>query len=416
MKLKLWQFALGLAAAFALVPALSGAGRAQSEGLGVFPSVVEVEEGLRGAEYFRSIGVINDSDDEKTWLLSSAGVPRDWVSFWDVTNHAVAVDRVVTGPNEETQIAVRIQLPQDTANGSYAGLIRVLAEGSGTIDDPASDVDLGAEVLLSVEVTGTQRLAGDLVDFAADDVEAGFPLRLATTIRNTGNVNVSPEIGLEVIDATGTVRGSAVFKDRGVPAGGAESLSHAWDTSQIEIGDYTARVSVSFGELSLGTREDAFKLLPAGSLVRSGELQSLTLLNDPAPGEVAKFKATFVNTGDVAVGAEFAGELYAGDRLDEAVGSQELMAEPGVPVELEVLAPVEKAGEYTLKGAVNYEGQPTGAMEVEFTVDERKGLPSWAIPVGAALLGLVGGALIFAGSSRWRSSMQRKESQEEVTQ
>lgn len=375
---------------------------ARAEGIGVFPALVTVDDGLRGAEYRRTVGINNDSDQEKTWLLSAEGELASWLSLETLDAPGVPIDRINTAPHENKRLLALITVPADAGNGSYTGRVRIIAE-AGEDAAGGANVSLGAEIEVLLQVTGTERLSGSFTDLRTQDVEEGTPLLVSATVNNTGNIAVLPTMQLEVHDSSGAAVGSISSSESTVGPETSRALTAAWDTSGHAMGPYTARVSVFFRDLLIGTKEAPFEIIAPGSLVRSGDLTSLSLVNDPRAGEVAKFVASFANTGETELQAEFSGELYRGDRLVGAIGSQELDSEPGETVDLEVLAPVERSGEYKLRGFVNYGGNNTRTLETPFTVKgPDEGWVNDALPIAAGALALGGAGAMFVSIRRNR--------------
>jgi hypothetical protein len=292
---------------------------------------------------------------------------------------------------------LRLLVPADIPNGVHTGVVRVLTtiDAKNTGGSSGVGVNVGADISVVLNLTGTQNIAGSLIDMAIGDVEAGSPFRIKTTVQNSGNIQVNPQIDLQVLDPQGAIVGTASFSEEVVYPNEIKILTPEWDTTDQKTGERIARVSVKFGNVDLGTREIHFNILPLGTLTRAGELEGLALEGSPSVGSVVKVVAMFRNTGEIDTQARFLGEVFRDSvRIDTAT-SEELLVVPGNVVPLELFVNVTQNGTYKVQGKVNYEGKETDVQELVFRVGEGGGLPIWAIVVGVtvAVLLLVSGGL-----------------------
>jgi len=296
-------------------------------------------------------------------------------------------------------VFLRLLVPADAANGVYTGSVRVLTtvDEKNTGEGAGVSVNVGADISVTFNITGTQKIAGSVIDVVTSDVEAGSPLRIKTTVQNSGNVQVNPEIRLQVVDPQGAIVGEASFSEEVVYPNEIKILTPEWDTTDQKTGERIARVSVKFGDVDLGTRETRFNMLAVGTLTRRGELEGLALEGTPSVGSVLKVIAKFRNTGEIDAHAQFLGEVFRDSVRIDAAASEELLVVPGDVVPLELFVDVTEEGTYTVRGKVNYEGKETDVQELVFTVGGGGGLPVWAIVVGVAVIAL----LIVGGGVAW---------------
>jgi hypothetical protein len=383
--------------------ALAALGSAGAQGIGVAPAMIELEDALRGAEYTNLLTVFNREESDLVAEVTGQGEAGQWASLRPLDDETTTLDSVVVAANSQTRVLLRVTVPPDAPNGPHEGSIglqTVAPEGEG--DGGGTGATVGVGVALTINVTGTQNLTGEVLDMSADDVEVGYPLRVQTTFHNTGNVKAQPDIRLQVKDSLGTVVAEAAYGDTTVDSGATQAIHSEWDTTGAENGDYVAGVSVLLGGQAIDIRDLPFKILPPGTLTRQGDLESLTLENEPYPNGVAKIVATFRNTGQIDTRATFTGEVYHKSALIDSVSSQELLVEPRQSVALDAFADVLEAGTYTVTGKVNYEGKETEEKELTFAVvspggggDDELPIWLWAVIGGAALMVAVA---IVAGS------------------
>ncbi|MFQ6026538.1 MAG: hypothetical protein ACE5Q6_03365 [Dehalococcoidia bacterium] len=367
-RLLVWEVAAFTLLAIGLM--LVGVLPAAADGVSIYPASVQYEEALRGGEYFKTIGVVNNDDIEHTFSLEAAGPLAPWLSFVEAEDRTKEIHSMSAPANARVTALVRLRVPQDAANGTYQGILRTITQSS---TDQASatgaTVGVGAELVVAVTITGEQKINGSLIDASVIDIEIGFPMRLKSTIQNSGNVQVNPDITLEVLDASGALVQERTFPSvESIFPNEIKTLTHELDSEGMEAGDYTARASVSFGDLRLGSQINQFSILPIGSLTRKGDLKSLNLVVQPDPGGLGKLDALFVNIGQIDTRAKFLGELYFGGQLKDVLSSEELLVPVGQEVTLASFIRADEAGEYTVKGKVNYEGKETEIRELQFSV------------------------------------------------
>ncbi len=379
-----------------------------SQGIGVYPALLSFPDTLRGREYFGTVGVMNGGSRALTYRFETVGDTAPWLSFVSL-DRATPLSEIEVAPHDTTQVMVRALVPPAVTNGEYAGVIRVLTTTSAGADTESSGVgvNLGAEVSVRFAVSGTQRIEGQFIDAGASDVESGYPLRIQSSLVNTGNVQINPAIDVDIVDTAGNAVDHFSSADQVLFPNDRKQIITEWSTTGRTLGERIARIAVKYGALDLGTKEVHFTIVPVGTYTRRGELQEVRLTNKPQAGDLAKLVAVFNNTGQIETKGKFLGELYAGDRLIEQLSSSEQLLLPGGTGELEILARVAENGTYTVKGKVNYEGRETDVQSYTFRVGAQDGLSNTlkaliAAGAAAAILALGAGGWMFRRRSRAR--------------
>lgn len=386
--------ALTVMFAFFVAVFLLATGEVQAQGIGIVPSLIELDDVLRGGEYARTLTIVNQKAEEVTFGMVREGETAEWVSLHPLDDPATSLEQVVAPPMSDTRVMFKVTVPADSPNGPHSGVffLQPLAAEEEEEGESRLGVRINLAVTLNVEVTGTQNLSAVIQDMYTLDVELGYPLRIWTVFRNDGNVKAQPEIRLAVLDAEGVVVGEASYTDTIVNPGQGERILLEWDTSEQSTGDFIAKVAVLLGESEIDVRELELKILPIGTLTRRGRLDELILENAPLPGAVAKITARFSNIGRIDTRAIFLGEAYRGSTLIEAVSSSEILVPIGGTDKLEIFVKVPESGTYTVRGKVNYEGKETEVMELTFEVGTDEGIPVWV------WIGVAGGAIVGAGA------------------
>jgi hypothetical protein len=386
--------------------------RAGAEGIGIYPGDIKYMNVLRGGQYFQDVGVVNDSKVERVFRLEAGGDIAAWVGFFDIRDRAKQVTEISIPASSDGHVFMRLLVPPDLANGRYGGYVRTLATIPSNIEGSTLTVTVGAQASVDVIVTGTQNLAGNLVDLGATDTEVGTPLRLRTVVLNSGNVVVQPEIYFDVrpvaaapgsstsVPSLATVPGPRrVTANEPVFPGETKTLITEIPTDTLAPATYRADIAVRFGSFTFGSRNLNVTVHPRGALTRQGELLELRLVNEPQPGGLAKVQATFINTGQIDSKAAFVGELYHQGELVNAITGLEKVVSKGEQAALDLLVEVPVRGEYRLVGKVSFEGRETDSRELVISVGvpSEAGIGPWPFIGGAAAVL----ALLLAGGGFW---------------
>jgi len=357
--------AIGLAVMLLLLlPALNVSAMA----LGVAPSTLEITDALRGAEYERSIRIFNPERVDINVALEAEGEISDWINFYQENDPSVPIETLAIAANQEkTNVLVKFDIPPDTANGTYTGTIYAeLVPESTEGTETGVTTTLRVPSNVTIEVTGTQVIAGAVTMISADDTEVNYPLRINIGFSNTGNVVITPQIDVEISNG-GVSVAEFSYVETTVRPETQEIIEIEWDTTGQQPGDYSAQVKATSGDMSFGERNLEFTLLPTGTLTRAGELTGITLEGNSATGSLVAVVAEFVNTGQIDTRAKFIGEVYCDGELVDAIESEEMLVPVGNTETLRSYVRLENPGAYEISGYVYYEGKQTEIKEVFFT-------------------------------------------------
>jgi hypothetical protein len=354
---------------------------APPEAVGIYPTVVNFKDALRSGQYLETIGVLNGSSQGAYFHFNLSGTAAPWLHVVSSEQHLTPITEL-WAPNgaAPTTAVLELQVPATTADGTYTGLITVSSPPRKTTKKGQTAVGLGAQIGVTVAITGTEVVAAKLLNaFTFPKIEVGEQLPVFAVIKNLGNVSLQPRFHLEVTKATGR---TAVFTWHGV--GGAATLPGQTTTYQLEwpasetetqtLGKYTAGLTVSFPSgKRLGSWSLPFQLYPYGSLHRGGKLLSLKLSNRPALGGTAIAHAAVVSTGEVQQETNFVGTLYRDGTLVQAIKSPVpvLLApknENGDSASIAVPFTVSKNGLYRLTGSANFAGAQSNTETLTFRI------------------------------------------------
>jgi len=344
-------------------------------GMGVAPSRIELSEALRGGEYSRTFYVMNTGDTEVEYALSAEGEVSDWISFCTNSEAREPIERVAVPAEGRTPVSVKFTIPEDAASRTYKAIIVVTSAppAEGAAQESAGERSGGVAIFLrasaqvTIEVTGTQILAGEVTGILIEDSEVNYPFRATVHFRNTGNVEARPNVSVEIRKGDELVRELSLDEEV-VKPGTTEVIRVEGESTGIGDGEYQATVPVSLGDEVIATKEVSFELLPVGTLTRDGKLVSIMTEGELMVGRVLKVLATFANVGQIESPARLVAEVYRDGALIGVEESRELLVLPKERVVLKAYVQLEEPGEYAIKGQVTYGGKLTDVGETVMKV------------------------------------------------
>jgi hypothetical protein len=348
-----------------LIGSLAVPAMGEGTGIGLAPYTIQIDNALRGADYDRSLVITNMGQMEMYYAIAAEGEAATWLSYY---YNGAAVDKVPVPALSDGIFEVKISVPEDAVNGEHKATVTVTSLPEMSSAGQAT-VAVAAVSYLDITVSGTQVIAGQVTEINTEDVEMGYPLKIQVFLQNTGNVEVSPLITAN-ITKNGIPVGNVTKNDTKVRAGAGQFLIAEWDTTGNTEADYIARVSVALNGEDIATEDLPFKILPLGTLMRSGELKEIVVNGAAIVNLATKMTATFANTGQIDTWAEFTGEIYKGDQLVDTFTGEKLLIEKGSEGNLFAYFKLAETGEYTIKGWVIYEGKKTDVKEITFKVIE----------------------------------------------
>jgi hypothetical protein len=381
-------------------------------GVGVAPVIIEVDDALRGGRYVNTL-ILTNTDDENaaTFTVTPVGDIVDWISV-SLTGEAPA-DTFVVPAGSRITVDVTIDVPAEAANSSYEGGLEVLGStgevGDGADDDVASGVQMGGLVLVTVDVTGTEKRAASVVDYQIANAEVGMDQRFSAIISNDGNVQAIGRLDVEIRRDGQTVAQLTTDGEPWVVLGGSTGpVEVLWPTSEQAAGDYTATFTVSdvatATPVELDVREIPFRLEPLGTFTRSGELVDFAIASQVGLDVPIVAAATFANTGEIDTTGVLQAKLYRGDELLAVTQSLERVAPVGENVTMSATFEISEPGTYRIEGQVNYDGELTETKAFDLEIDSAGAVQITEVGTGGgtnvsaivALLAL--GALIVLGA------------------
>ncbi|MCX6710606.1 MAG: hypothetical protein NTZ02_00775, partial [Candidatus Woesearchaeota archaeon] len=269
--------------------------------LGVSPAILNFPNMLRGGFFQREI-TISTLSDSMVVDLTAFGDIAPWINF---SNNSIPIT-----PNQPVAVYVTVRPPSDLANGNYSGYITVTrrsANASGQITGMGNVVIMSIKVPVNVEITDRQIIGCTAYSFSVDSVEQNNPSKLHLTIRNEGNVRISPLIKIDIWDREQqNIVKFFDFTTQSLLPSLEQQFEFPLPVEDLPLGQYWADISADECHSSDVV---TFDILEKGALSSIGKLIQIT--NPPwiSVGQTAKIDAVFRNEGKKDVTARFQGTV-----------------------------------------------------------------------------------------------------------
>jgi hypothetical protein len=272
-------------------------GSAISEG--VFEGSVVIDNAQEGITYADSFPLSLQSSDVIHLEISPTGEARSWIVLEDTS--------LMILPEVENEIPFRVVVPQGIEQGEYSAKLVLLY-----VDDPAKKgAVLNDQILEYVDVTiivsGSENTGTFIESFVIFDTEEGQDVDYLLRVQNTGNVEETKAVKLEVFDSSNRKVTEVAYNS---PFYGYELKDlDATIISSLDQGEYTGRLEVGSKVL-----ETAFTIQPESSFTRKGELLNLNV--EVNEDNSVTIKGFFENKGESVLEAEMKGEIFFGEEED----------------------------------------------------------------------------------------------------
>lgn len=378
---------------------------AASQGVGIAPGFIEVDDALRSGTYSDQIRLDNSQETDLVFRFLTDGDIADWIRITDVEDRSTEVETMRVGAGDSGIVRAEFNVPDDAPNSVYEGRILVVSDAADAdVDDGSgASVRIGAQIPVTINVTGSESRSGIVSDTFVAPAEVGGNQRFTAKVVNEGNVLLEPELTVS-ISRDGETITQLSTSDGYFPVdpGETRDVYVEWETAGERGGDYVASFVVddvaAAEPLRLGESDVEFRLEPLGTFTRAGEMVSMELTNRPEPGGVAQVEAVFANTGEIEAQAIFTGELRSGGELVETFESLPRRVPASTSGALAVTFEELPEGDYEVTGLINFDGfetdnhtlefavEPLGTAALDGSTDGGDGFPVTVVAIAAAAL------------------------------
>ena len=341
-----------------------------SDAVGISPPVIEAQNILKGAEQVKTILLFRDGGTIGDVHLKIA--PRGTYA------HYISADTEVIIPDGKDYTEFNFTInPKDAALGSYEARLNIM-EVSGASEALSGDNEVaiikGATAIVRFQVTGEQILDYKVNNLNIYDSEIGMPLSVEYTVNNSGNVEWRPDkIILNINDAEfGDTYLTLDVPNEYIPfapAGGIKTVKFSTD-HDLKIGAYRADAIFFYeNEKVAELKSQKFNIFPLGTMQQTGEITNFyTNKQGYDLGEKIKLSAIFKNEGGTTIKGVLVTELSRDGSIEDIKRSNEFAVDKNKEIEVNEFFDIFKAGEYQIKGYIEYGGRKTGSKSTAFKV------------------------------------------------
>ena len=339
---------------FAVLAILLCIAQAHAVAIGVNRASIEFEDVLRDGYAEALVTITTDTpvttggevmfDSEiATWLNQST------VHYFNFSSTSPYVLHVILEPPADTQIQT-YQLNMSVLTGE---LMRTTKGKIGT------STRASFRIPITIHMTGTEHVLCSVGGLVVRDTERGQPLEIKINILNRGNVQINPDIIVEVFDKTRSQNvdnRSVDFGSRILPTVANDATrtlpfdlppSQYWASVKVPLCNYAGLMS--------------FDVLEPGEIKDDGDFIRIDAPSWANTGDIIPIKAIFRNKGVRGVRASFKGTISRVDTQEivKVIDSQEYIVDPDATAAIETFFNPQEGGQYRVLGKIYYNNKLT---------------------------------------------------------
>ncbi len=322
--------------------------------IGVSPGKI-VFENMTRAGYAEQEVLISAFQNQNTYLFYKA-VNHNWISM--------SFESSVVSLNNPVKAKVIVNLPEDISNGIYNE--KIILQGSPAPffgEGKSSSIVMAVTIDVVIEVMGSELVSCTVGGVSIPDTEINHPIELSSSIKNTGNVNLNPEIIITILNQ------KEIISKESFNIGDILSTTTKNSIKQIQtnlaIGQYWAEINIPVCGFTISK---TFEIVEKGTIVDKGEFMKINLLNSSKIGDITPVQAFFKNTGERVVTAKFIGEVIVDGQIVYIIETDSIDISPGEIQTIDAYFAPTFAGQYQVKGRVVYNNKLSYEKEGQITV------------------------------------------------
>lgn len=320
-------------------------------GLGVSPAKLNYNNVLKGGYAQNSLYISTDTPDNLSMFFEFSGDIAPWLSIeGNITN-------ITISKNSPKQVKIIIQPPLDTANGNYSGYVRVITDKiTNSETGIGSAVKAAFMVNIYATITGDEIISCSGGGIDVSDAEINFPNTIYATIKNEGNVRLSPDITVDIWDKYQTkIIYSTILSTQSILP--TESVRITKEIlANLDVEQYWAEIKIPQCKVSSTT---TINIIEKGGISDTGELVRIDNKAWAKTQEIIQVNALFKNTGARIVTAQFKGEVLYNGEIVKIIDTDKIDAEPGETIELSSFFKPEQIGQYYIQGRIHFNNKIT---------------------------------------------------------
>lgn len=323
-------------------------------GLGVSPSVLNYKKVLKNGFAQKTLLVSTDTQNNLTVFFEKSGDVADWISFGELDKN---INNIVISSKNPYLLKVRVEPPNNIANGNYTGYIRIVTDsindittGKGSVIKAAFMVNVNLEII-GDEIVNCVAGAIDISNF-----EIGEKLFLNYIIENNGNVRVNPDVSITIFDNFNNKVSTIQTTTKSILPTLKENIKKSL-TNNLKTGQYFATINIP---LCNANKDVTFDVLQPGGISDNGELINIKNTVWSKTNKIIPITAVFKNTGERSVRAKFTGTIIdKNNQIVKIIDTDYLTVLSGDTQEFQTFFQPKKIGQYFIKGKVIYNDKRT---------------------------------------------------------
>ncbi|MDD5111364.1 MAG: hypothetical protein PHG85_02340 [Candidatus Altiarchaeota archaeon] len=353
--------------------------------IGISPGSATFDNMMRGGYGEQTLGLSNAGDNDLVIIANLDGQAKSWITIEPALVNA-------TLPKRGTLLfKIKVMLPPSVSTGTYNATLQLstLNLEDFTSGSSGAKVMPGLSVPIKIIVSGQELIDYEIQGFTVGDTEKDEPIKYAIIVNNKGNVQVTPNITIEVLNAdkSRTFFTEEVPKTAILPST-KQTIEGSIDSEGMKIGRYWLRATAYLRDRTLPKKEIDFNIVAVGAISLSGEFTELIIPKTASPGDKVRVTAYLQNTCDKVLDAQSSCEVLSGGKIVDNLESKELRVEPGAVGELASYFTVPSGGgEYQFKCLINYQSKQTETREATLTAS---GVSSQGGASNILLYGVIG--------------------------
>ena len=329
-----------------------------SSNIGISPASENFTNVLRGGYSEKTVVISTDSEDEILVMLEPFGEIKDWIK---IENETVKLSK-----GNPYQLKLVISPPSDIPNRVYSGFLRFSVKSNAEAEEgfAVGKVNPSLDLRIDVGVTDVELVSCSVTDVVAYSAEEGEDVVIRAKVHNGGNVRINPNIVLDIWDQDQiSLLATKNFLGEEILPSSSGDVEMRFSSSPFEIGQY-------WGELSFlecyFSQTVTFDVLKEGSLSSKGSLLSILSKKRIKVGEINPITATFENTGEKEVNAQFKGEVLYHGKIVGILESEISRVPVNSKESFSFYFTPQKEGTYVIKGRVFYNNKKTFELSSSF--------------------------------------------------
>jgi len=363
-------------------------------GLGISPSIVTVEDMLRGNAYDKYFKILNLAEFPANATINISGPAAEWINFIDVETREALPEVISVPGSSDFSFIAEFDIPVDAPNGLYEGYIEIRPIVTQAVE--GSVVSLVVRGFYRIEITGEEIRSGTVASITTEDTESGQPLRIYYDFRNTGNIAVAPSATV-TISKDGAVIDT--FSQDGVIVNAGTFLIQevTWNSENRGTGEFEAEATVFLDETALATQKLLFNLSARGTLTAEAIIGEISKPDKLKVKEVGKAELKFFNVGKIDVNAKIVGEVMKDDAIVDVISGDEVLIKAGKSEDISFYYKPEEEGQYVIKTKVLFAGKEELLEDIVFDVvsEEDTKINKEEFESGNGTVGFLTGLVVF---------------------